>query len=163
MTAAVSRDQRHTRNHPCEVCGGHAELPQGKGGRCAGFTSENGEYCYCTREQFSGPLQLIEDTDPPTYRHRLSPKDCNCLGQPPDGSCRPSGKGSSPFERDPGVAPDISASGRLEATHEYGNGTRKLRFRRADGSKHCVWQSLDPAGRWLTGRTGSVNPGPDAR
>ena len=29
---------RHTRRFPCEVFGGHAELPHRRGVRCAGFT-----------------------------------------------------------------------------------------------------------------------------
>lgn len=49
MTAAVTRDQRHTRSHRCPVCGGADEDPRGQTKRCNGFTSPDGKWCHCSR------------------------------------------------------------------------------------------------------------------
>ncbi len=79
MTApqTVSLDQRHTRSRPCQVCGGYSALPQGKGVRCAGFRSPDGEYEHCQREQYAGALPLDDRTTPPTYAHWMR-GDCRC-------------------------------------------------------------------------------------
>lgn len=61
--------QRHDRNFPCPVCGGHSGLPQGRGVRCAGFTV--GIAAFCTREQFAGSAELDINTEPPAYKHIL--------------------------------------------------------------------------------------------
>jgi len=66
----VPREQRHTRQHPCPICGGNENMPQGKGVRCAGFTSADGEWCYCTREEYAGNAMLLETMKPPAYVHR---------------------------------------------------------------------------------------------
>ncbi len=73
----VTPGQRHSRRNPCRVCGGHAGLPAGKGERCAGFLSEDGEYEHCQREEYAGKLALNEKTTPPTYAHKLH-GDCLC-------------------------------------------------------------------------------------
>lgn len=79
MTAsqAVSLNQRHTRSRPCQVCDGYSAQPQGKGVRCAGFRSTDGEYEHCQREQYAGNLPLDESTTPPTYAHWMR-GDCRC-------------------------------------------------------------------------------------
>jgi hypothetical protein len=63
----VSRDQRHTRHHPCPRCGGHEQTRRGQGERCFGFTTE--QYVYCTREEYAGDAPFIESAG--AWRHRL--------------------------------------------------------------------------------------------
>ena len=33
----VTREQRHTKDHPCPICGGFDRAPRGQGVRCGGF------------------------------------------------------------------------------------------------------------------------------
>ncbi len=73
----VTMGQRHTRRNPCKICGGHADMPQGKGRRCAGFLSADGDYERCQREQYAGRLELDERTTPPTYAHKMH-GECRC-------------------------------------------------------------------------------------
>lgn len=49
-------------------------MPQGKGVRCWGFTSADGEYAHCTREQFAGQLAPGADG---SFAHRLR-GPCTC-------------------------------------------------------------------------------------
>ena len=72
MTVQVHPDQRHTSAHPCQICGGHKDLPQGKGQRCWGYTTD-GAWVHCTRSEYAGGL--IEGPDG-AFAHR------------PEGSCR---------------------------------------------------------------------------
>lgn len=65
--------QRHTRNHPCAVCGGCDADPRGEGRRCYGFTSEG--WCQCTRTEHAGTLPLHPNSG--TYAHRLE-GTCKC-------------------------------------------------------------------------------------
>lgn len=67
----IDAAQRFRRSLPCPICGGHNELPHGRGVRCAGFISGDGEWAYCTREEFAGPLMPNPKTNPPAYAHRL--------------------------------------------------------------------------------------------
>lgn len=60
---------RHTRDFPCPVCGGYANLPKGRGVRCAGFTV--GRLCFCTREEHAGRAVLDISVEPPAFRHYL--------------------------------------------------------------------------------------------
>jgi hypothetical protein len=68
---AVRPEQRFSRSRPCPVCGGYKELPQGKGIRCAGFRSDDGQWCHCTREEYAGMIEPNRTCEPPTYAHRL--------------------------------------------------------------------------------------------
>lgn len=62
--------QRHTRSHPCPVCGGYDAQPRGSGKRCGGFTSEDG-YTHCSR------IECDEQEDGGTWAHRLNGA-CRC-------------------------------------------------------------------------------------
>ena len=62
----------HVRTSPCEVCGGYASLPKGRGVRCWGFTK--GEWVYCTRENFAGRLEQKHDG---TFHHWMK-GTCKC-------------------------------------------------------------------------------------
>jgi hypothetical protein len=96
MTTGVPRQNRHVRGHPCPVCGGFDEAPRGQGKRCSGFTSDDGLWCRCTREEHAGRLE-IGDGDPPTYRHMMR------------GACR------CGVEHGPAIA----SYGEIEATYDY--------------------------------------------
>ena len=67
--------QRFNLDQPCPVCGGHPGLPQGKGRRCYGFTSDRGLYAHCTREEHAGRLDRNRNSN--TYAHLLD-GDCPC-------------------------------------------------------------------------------------
>jgi hypothetical protein len=67
---SVSRDERHTRQHPCIICGGHDTLPRGKEVRCHGFTSSDGKWCQCSRIS-DGSVRTIETATGTTYLHLL--------------------------------------------------------------------------------------------
>ena len=72
---AVTPGQRFTRSRPCPACGGWYSLPHGKGVRCHGFLSSDGEYVHCSREEVAGPLP--QESGGGTYAHRLH-GDCRC-------------------------------------------------------------------------------------
>ena len=72
---AIKSGQRFSRRNPCPVCTGFDEAPRGKGVRCYGFLSADGEWCHCTREEHSGGLPI--NTDSETYAHRMS-ETCRC-------------------------------------------------------------------------------------
>ena len=40
MATSVVTAQRFTRHRPCPICGGHANLPAGRGVRCYGFLAQ---------------------------------------------------------------------------------------------------------------------------
>lgn len=52
--ATISRAFRHTRAHPCTICGGYDQQPRGKGTRCHGFDSPDGRFCYCAQHAGNG-------------------------------------------------------------------------------------------------------------
>lgn len=81
MTASVSREQRHTRQHPCPVCDGADGDPRGKGKRCCGFTSDDGAWTHCSREELAGSL---EQNNAGLFAHRMHGA-CHC-GQAHGGS-----------------------------------------------------------------------------
>jgi hypothetical protein len=67
--------RRHTKSHPCPVCGGHPGLARARGIRCAGLTLDF--VCYCTRPELAGPLALDVSKSPASYVHRLR-GECGC-------------------------------------------------------------------------------------
>lgn len=87
----ISTSQRFTRQRPCPICGGHADLPQGKGVRCAGYLSSDGDYAHCQREQHAGSLPIDEKTTPATYAHKLH-GPCKCGVTHGPGAERPNAK-----------------------------------------------------------------------
>lgn len=74
---SVSRDQKHRRGHPCPLCGGWEEQGRGKGERCSGYTSSDGEWVFCTREELAGKLDPYGNSSPPAYRHMMH-GPCHC-------------------------------------------------------------------------------------
>jgi hypothetical protein len=65
---------RFSRTQPCPVCSGHPELPQGRGTRCWGFFSDDGEYAHCVRAEHANGLPQGPDG---SFAHRLL-GDCLC-------------------------------------------------------------------------------------
>ncbi len=67
---------RHTKTNRCPICDGAEGDPRGKGKRCAGFTSADGDYVHCTSDEHAGSLDASNAT-PPTYAHRMH-GSCKC-------------------------------------------------------------------------------------
>ena len=75
MTTSVTRDMRHTRQHPCPVCKGYDEADRGQGKRCAGFT--NRPWARCTLEEYAGTAPNDDQGATPAWRHYLE-GECKC-------------------------------------------------------------------------------------
>ena len=71
---AVSSAQRFRRAHPCPVCAGFDEATRGRGQRCSGFLSAEGDFARCSRDELAGQLQPGPDG---LYPHRLA-GECAC-------------------------------------------------------------------------------------
>lgn len=65
---------RHTRSYPCPVCGGFDEQTRGRGLRCHGFTSADGRWAHCSREEHAGG---IEKDSAGTFGHHMK-GSCRC-------------------------------------------------------------------------------------
>ena len=133
----VGSVQRFTRQHPCPICGGYDQAARGKGERCFGFLSDDGEYAHCSREEHAGGLSM--GTGSSTYAHRLA-GPCRC-GRA-HGSC------PVPARRDPRPP---APPARIVATYGYRDAGGTLRHqtvrydpkafkqRRPDGKGDWVW------------------------
>ena len=122
MTTGVSRDLRHVRAHPCPVCQGYDEAPRGQQKRCNGFTSGDGLWTRCSREEHAGGLSC---DDAGLYRHMMR------------GECRCGLSHGPPLTTDP------------EATYDYRDETGALLFQvvRMPG-KQFRQRKPDGAGGW---------------
>ena len=139
MTTAVTTDQRHRRGNPCPICRGYDEAQRGKGLRCSGFTSSDGLWCRCSREEFSGSSPPEETPTGTVYRHLLR-DECRC------------GQRHS-------VLPDSvpARSARVEPeryTYFDENGDPALRVNIAGhGADKRIWQEKpDGTGGWAKGK-----------
>jgi RecA-family ATPase len=74
VIATVSREQRHTRAHRCPICAGGDGDPRGRGKRCSGFASSNGEYVHCSREELAGGIAA---NGAGLFAHRMH-GSCHC-------------------------------------------------------------------------------------
>ncbi len=73
---AVQSNQRFQRSNPCPICGGSDSDPRGKGRRCSGYLSTDGQYAHCTREEYA--VNISPSTaSPPTFAHHLV-GTCRC-------------------------------------------------------------------------------------
>jgi len=129
---SVASSQRFSRRHPCPICGGGHDEPQGHGTRCYGFLSEDGEYAHCTREEHAGNLA---ESPAGTFAHRLI-GDCAC--------------GDRHDPRPTAVPAPKRDRGRVVREIRYdvrdtGGTLAAIRIRReyADGSKSFTWQLPD--------------------
>lgn len=95
---SVRPEQRHKRRRPCPICGGGDDDQRGRDKRCHGFTSDDGEWAHCSREDHAGSL----DQEPSgTFAHRMH-GPCRC--------------GTTHGEARPGGA---SPANDIEATYDY--------------------------------------------
>lgn len=65
---SVSAAQRHTRRERCPICDGAESDPRGQGKRCTGFTSNDGLWVHCSREEHAG---AISQNDAGLFAHRM--------------------------------------------------------------------------------------------
>lgn len=133
---AVSRDQRHTRQNRCPICDGGEGDPRGQERRCFGWTSGDGEWVHCTREDFAG--QLSQWTDG-TYVHRAH-GECKC---------------GVTHNEDSGV--HMKTQERYEALYDYRDEFGVLRFQvvRVSGPRKMFFQRRpDGAGGWVNNLEG---------
>ena len=72
---SVDRRQRYTKARRCPVCGGAELDPRGKGKRCTGYLSPDGEWARCSREEHAGSLDLEASSE--TYVHKMHGA-CKC-------------------------------------------------------------------------------------
>lgn len=138
--------RRHARGHSCRVCGGYKEIPRGEKRRCAGFT--DGNFVFCTREEFAGKITSMVPTVPPTYRHSLT-EECDCGtkhsgqgGSRQDEVPRPPVRRNLVAEyeyRDPLTGEVVAVHERFEATVDSG----------AKPTKDMPWKL--PGGIWKNG------------
>jgi putative DNA primase/helicase len=143
MVQTVSPQQRFKRGQSCPICEGHAALKQGRGERCAGYMSTDGEYVYCTREEYAGSLERNEKTSPATFCHKFY-GDCNC------------GVIHNPARATNGNKPHLSiAKEHISEEYSYLNERGRLVFqalryepknfkqRRPDGKGGWIWSIQD--------------------
>ena len=71
----VASRNRFKRSKPCPICGGFDSQERGRGKRCHGFLSEDGQWAHCTREDSSGGLHMFPQSK--TFAHKLF-GNCNC-------------------------------------------------------------------------------------
>ena len=67
-SSRVAPSQRHTHRNLCPVCLGGDGDRRGHAIRCYGFTSDDGRYAFCTREEYAGSLSRRADD---LYKHLL--------------------------------------------------------------------------------------------
>lgn len=122
----VAPAQRFKRARPCPICGGGDNMARGKGVRCHGFLSDDGDYAHCTRPEHAG--QLEQHPDSGTFAHRLR-GECGC-GQ---------AHGADDGWGDPEAVYVYRArdgSVRMEVVRFTG---KRFRQRRPDGNGGWIW------------------------
>jgi len=122
----VARNQRHTRQHRCPICGGADEDPRGKDKRCSGFTSTDG-WVHCSRDEHAGGIEPGPDG---LYAHRPA-GPCKCgLTHSEDTRQRDNIEGTYPYEDEHGRL--LSEVVRFEG--------KKFRQRHPDGAGGWIWK-----------------------
>ena len=99
----VSDEQRFTAAHPCPICRGYKDLPQGEGVRCWGFLSRDGNKVFCTREEYTEGGVEIETDAGTLYMHDL-PDDADDAGKDDKGD--KGDKGDKPKSKAKGAKTD---------------------------------------------------------
>jgi hypothetical protein len=84
---------RFSRARPCPICGGHPELPSGRGIRCYGFLSDDAVWAHCVRAEHAGGLLLGPDG---AFAHWLR-GDCRCGRTHGDAPIPPPPRPSAPL------------------------------------------------------------------
>src|SRR5215208_7805617 len=141
---SVAPERRFSPTRPCPICGGHDQRPRDKGERCYGFSSEDGLWACCTREEHAGLLE--QNPESGTYAHKLL-GDCPCGVQHDPSPVDANGHAQRPM-------------GKIVRTYDYRSAEGKLEFqvvrfdpkgfaqRRPDGSGDYIW-NLDGVERVL--------------
>jgi hypothetical protein len=129
---SIAREHRFSPSRPCPVCGGHDRMKRGNGERCFGFSSEDGTWAHCTREEYAGELEYNANID--GYAHKLV-DDCRC-GVRHDPNPQANGR---------------ALASEIEKTYDYRNADGKQLFqvvryfpkgfrqRRPDGAGGWIW------------------------
>jgi 5S rRNA maturation endonuclease (ribonuclease M5) len=136
----VSSEQRFKKwGAHCPICGGHSGLKQGKGERCAGYESDDGEYIFCTREELAGNLELNEKTSPATFCHKLYGL-CNCgiIHNPAHESSNGNGNEHQSHTSKPVAYSYQDEHGRL-AYQSLRYDPKEFKQRRPDGKGGWLW------------------------
>jgi 5S rRNA maturation endonuclease (ribonuclease M5) len=67
----ITPGQRFSRSNPCPRCGGHKDLPQGRGERCYGWIDDDGKFVHCTREEYADGAKYEAESE--TFLHVRNP------------------------------------------------------------------------------------------
>ncbi len=59
MTMIKGAQRFLTSSSPCPICAGYERIKPGHGERCYGYTSGDGEWAFCTREEHAGKLDRL--------------------------------------------------------------------------------------------------------
>lgn len=108
MTQSVHSDQRHSHDHRCPICGGRDEDPRGSGRRCNGYTSSDGEWVRCSRDEHAGRLDA---DDYGLFVHRMY------------GACKCGTQHGPARERSGGAS-----SRQIDATYDYKDESGRVLF-----------------------------------
>ena len=131
---------RYSAKYPCPVCGGHDQMERGKGLRCAGFVSDDPNWCRCTRPEHAGDLVADERTTPPTYAHKLT------------GECRCGTEHGSITATAHRTTTTAAPSRRIVATYDYQAADGKVLYRVARMEpKGFLPQHINGTGTWEPG------------
>lgn len=128
MSTSIKTNQRFTSKQRCPICGGHSQIAQGKGERCYGFLSDDGDWAHCTRTEHAGSLEMHESSS--TYAHKLK-GDCKC-GTRHDPSLASTSQ-PAPLRIHWYLIRD--EHGEIVAKHK--------RVDQASGAKECIWYRPD--------------------
>lgn len=130
----------HAKHERCPVCDGTRDLPAGHGVRCWGYTSDDGSFAHCTREEHAGGLPQHPESK--GYVHRLR-GSCKCGTVHGEGDVRSIGE---------------AKGARIVATYDYrdASGTLLYQVVRKD-PKAFLQRRPDGQGGWLWG-LGDVTP-----
>lgn len=117
------------RRTPCPICEGNERDPRGDGKRCFGFTSDDGEWVHCTREDLAGAIEQGPDA---AYAHRMH-GPCKC--------------GQTHGEAKSGTLPKADT---IVATYDYRDERGNLLFQvcRKENPKRFVQRRPDGQG-WI--------------
>lgn len=138
---SVHARMRHTKSNPCAVCGGADGDPRGQERRCFGWTTEDGAWVHCSRDELAGAIATGPDD---CYAHRMG------------GPCRCGQTHAGPARAPPRDGPRSEDRPRdIVATYAYADeqGTtlyevvryapKTFRQRRADGEGGWIWSLQD--------------------
>jgi hypothetical protein len=126
MTANVTAEQRHTRQRRCPVCDGADGDVRGKRKRCSGFTSADGGYVHCSREELAG---AIAANGAGLFAHRMQGA-CHC------GTTH-------------GAITQTTGTSTIEATYPYTDEAGSLLFQVVrKAGKHFRQRKPDGVGGW---------------